>query len=81
MNNLSVTIAVFLVVLVITATADSDSAEEPKTNDAAFTCRVNMDCLNYIACKHCSFYNCICDSGTCKCKTNAPTPSPASSIN
>ncbi|CAN8290879.1 unnamed protein product [Cochlearia groenlandica] len=76
MNYLRVTIASFLVVLVVTATV-SNSLEEPKE----FICTVNDDCVNYIACKSCSYAGCKCDHGTCGChdhkhKPEAPTHSP-----
>ncbi|XP_023632932.1 defensin-like protein 286 [Capsella rubella] len=41
-----------------------------------YKCKLDRGCLNHIACRHCSYYDCKCHHGNCKCLgTTAFTPS------
>ncbi|AEE29042.1 Defensin-like protein 286 [Arabidopsis thaliana] len=70
MNNFRITIVAFLAVLVFTTTV-TNSLDEPNMDTISksreYKCKIDLDCSNHIACRHCSYRNCKCDHGTCKC--------------
>ncbi|CAH2037902.1 unnamed protein product [Thlaspi arvense] len=65
MNNLRVTIAVFLAALVFTATFSNSVVEAKKETIISFRCKSKSECLTNIACEAC--VDCRCDSGLCRC--------------
>ncbi|KAG7654169.1 hypothetical protein ISN44_As01g013850 [Arabidopsis suecica] len=78
MKNLRITIVAFLAVLVFITTVTNSLDESKVDTISGFienNCKLDQGCLNHIACKHCSYRNCKCDNGTCKCHGSKP-PSP-----
>ncbi|CAN8257929.1 unnamed protein product [Cochlearia groenlandica] len=75
MNSFRVTIALFLAVLVFTATM-TNSAEEVKDEIIiSFKCKKKSECLTNIACEAC--VDCRCDNGLCRCHGFAENPADA----
>ncbi|CAF2157844.1 hypothetical protein BRARA_G00379 [Brassica rapa] len=65
MNNLRITISLFLATLVFTAIFSNSVVDAKKEIIISFKCKQKSDCLSNIACQAC--VDCRCDKKLCRC--------------